>query len=126
MCVHVCYFGDNIPRDLPGVSMTKIKHVNYQTKKIAYNLLSHANEFQMLSYLNLISIGIFENVESTFDLRRISRTSEGGPPIVAKILTTTEYCPCGGPRVGFAHAFKIVVYRVWVANTLSLPEVFLA
>ena len=30
---------------------------------------------------------------ATFDLRRISRTSEGGRPNAPKIATTTEYCP---------------------------------
>ena len=63
---------------------------------------------------NVISIGILENLKSTFDVSRISRASEGGRPNAPKIATTTEYCPSTseycpgvGPSVGFAHASKI-------------------
>ena len=40
------------------------------------------------------------NQIATFDLSRISRTSEGGRPNAPKIATTTEYCPWVGPSVG--------------------------
>ena len=39
---------------------------------------------------NVISIGILENLQSNFDLSRISRTSEGGRANAPNIATTTE------------------------------------
>ena len=59
-------------------------------------------------------------MESTFDTIRISRTSEGGRPIAPKIATTTEYCPCAGPSVVFAHASKIVVDKFKILKILIL------
>ena len=82
---------------------------------------------------NVISIGILENLESndqiaTFDLSRISRTSEGGRPNAPKIATTTEYCPWVGPSVGLPMRLKFgsmsVTSLQWYSEKMSFQLEF--